>query len=188
MDKDKYLNKVITIPNILSLFRVLLIPLIIWMYCYANNYLCTLIVIVVSGLTDVIDGFIARRFNMISNVGKIFDPLADKLTQITIINCLITTYKYMIIPLLVLIVKDLFVAILSFIVVKKTGIVTGAKWYGKLCTVILFLMSIVHMIWFNIPLFVSWVIVIISSVMIITSGLLYGFMDIKLLKKQEVLC
>lgn len=185
MNKDKYLNKVITIPNILSLFRVLLIPLIIWLYCYKNNYLLTLIVIVVSGLTDVIDGFIARRFNMISNVGKIFDPLADKLTQITIINCLIATYKYMVCPLLVLIVKDLFVAMLSFIVVKKTGIVTGAKWYGKLCTISLFLMSIVHLVWLNIPLLVSYSLVRVSIFSMIFSGILYFFMNVKLLKSVK---
>ena len=89
MNNDKCLKKIITIPNVLSFFRILLIPFIIWFYCYKKDYTLTLVVIIVSGLTDVIDGFIARRFNMISDFGKIFDPFADKLTQITIINCLI---------------------------------------------------------------------------------------------------
>ena len=108
MNNDKRLKKIITIPNVLSFFRILLIPFIIWFYCYKKDYTLTLVVIIVSGLTDVIDGFIARRFNMISDFGKIFDPFADKLTQITIINCLITTYKYMIIPLVVFVVTLIF--------------------------------------------------------------------------------
>ena len=184
MNNDKRLKKIITIPNVLSFFRILLIPFIIWFYCYKKDYTLTLVVIIVSGLTDVIDGFIARRFNMISDFGKIFDPFADKLTQITIINCLITTYKYMIIPLVILLIKDLCIATLSFNVAKKTGIVTGAKWYGKLCTIFLFLMSISHIIWFNMPLLISYAIVAIALLTMIISWILYCLMNNKLLKNN----
>ena len=73
----KYLKKenILTIPNLLSLIRILLIPFIIWLYCAQKAYLCTIIVIALSGFTDIIDGKIARKFNMVSNVGKVLDPL-----------------------------------------------------------------------------------------------------------------
>ena len=82
----KYLKKenILTIPNLLSLIRILLIPFIIWLYCAQKAYLCTIIVIALSGFTDIIDGKIARKFNMVSDVGKVLDPVADKLTQATL--------------------------------------------------------------------------------------------------------
>ena len=90
----KYLKKenILTIPNLLSLIRILLIPFIIWLYCARKAYLCTIIVIALSGFTDIIDGKIARKFNMVSDVGKVLDPVADKLTQATLVICLIARY------------------------------------------------------------------------------------------------
>lgn len=75
----KYLKKenILTIPNLLSLIRILLIPFIIWLYCAQKAYLHTIIVIALSGFTDIIDGKIARKFNMVSDVGKVLDPVAD---------------------------------------------------------------------------------------------------------------
>ena len=95
-----------------------------------------------------------------------------------------TTYKYMIIPLVILLIKDLCIATLSFNVAKKTGIVTGAKWYGKLCTIFLFLMSISHIIWFNMPLLISYAIVAIALLTMIISWILYCLMNNKLLKNN----
>ena len=74
-------NKILTIPNLLSLFRLLLIPAIIWLYTVRKDYFTAGALLILSGLTDLADGFIARRFNAVSNVGKILDPIADKLTQ-----------------------------------------------------------------------------------------------------------
>ena len=84
-----------TIPNILSYFRILLIPVIILCYLYVENPWAAVGVIVVSGLTDAADGYIARRFNMISEFGKFIDPVADKLTQVSMAACLIVRYPMM---------------------------------------------------------------------------------------------
>ena len=73
-------ENVLTIPNLLSLFRLLLIPVIVWLYCVRQDYRWTIVALAVSGLSDILDGIIARKFNMVSDLGKILDPCADKLT------------------------------------------------------------------------------------------------------------
>ena len=78
-------NAILTIPNLISLFRILLIPLIIWLYCGKKQYAATIAVVAISGVSDIIDGKIARKFNMVSDVGKVLDPIADKLTQAALV-------------------------------------------------------------------------------------------------------
>lgn len=74
-------NRVYTIPNLLTFFRLCLIPILVWLYCAEENLLWTAAVLLLSGLTDVADGFIARQFHMGSKLGEVLDPVADKLTQ-----------------------------------------------------------------------------------------------------------
>ena len=76
------------VPNILTIIRFLLIPLIVF-YIFTGNYIFAFIFFTLSGLTDIADGFIARKFNLISNFGKLMDPLADKLTQIATLASLV---------------------------------------------------------------------------------------------------
>ena len=102
----RYQNKILTIPNILSFFRLCLIPVIVWLYVGKQDYLWTLLILTLSGVTDIVDGIIARRFNMVSNFGKAFDPVADKLTQMAMLFCLVSRFKYMMIPFVLLVVKN----------------------------------------------------------------------------------
>ncbi len=89
-DKGK---QILTIPNLLSVFRILLIPLIVWLYCGKQDYLLAAWVLLLSGVTDIADGFIARRFRMVSDLGKVLDPIADKLTQTAALVCLLTRFR-----------------------------------------------------------------------------------------------
>lgn len=94
----KKLNKdeILTIPNGLSFLRLLLTSLIVWLYCGGGEeYGATTAVIAVFALTDIIDGKIARKFNMVSDVGKVLDPIADKLTQAALVICLLSRYPWM---------------------------------------------------------------------------------------------
>ncbi len=75
------------IPNILTIIRFILIPIIL-NFIFQGDYISGIIIFSISGLTDVLDGFIARKFNLISNFGKLMDPLADKLTQISVLSFL----------------------------------------------------------------------------------------------------
>lgn len=181
----KYKKRIITIPNTLSFFRLCLIPVIVWLYCLKKNYLMTTFILVLSGITDVVDGIIARRFDMVSDFGKAFDPIADKLTQIVTLFCLVTRYHHMIIPLIILTVKEVFAAVFNLITIKRTGEVMGAVWHGKLNTVLLYGMILIHLIWIDIPVLVSDILIGICTAMMLFSAVLYNLRSIRVLRKQK---
>lgn len=125
------------VPNILTMIRFLLIPIII-IFAIQDNYIATIIVLTLSGLTDILDGYIARRFNLISDFGKLMDPLADKATQITILAVL--TIQEIIpfwILVIVLLKEFAMIAGASFLYGKE--LVVSSKWYGKLATVLFYI-------------------------------------------------
>lgn len=125
------------VPNILTMIRFLLIPIII-AFALQGDYVATIIVLTISGITDILDGYIARKFNFISNFGKLMDPLADKATQIALLGTL-TIQK--IIPLwiiVVVIIKEfMMISGASFLYGKE--LVVSSKWYGKLATVLFYI-------------------------------------------------
>ncbi|MCI8587782.1 MAG: CDP-diacylglycerol--glycerol-3-phosphate 3-phosphatidyltransferase [Clostridia bacterium] len=125
------------IPNILSLFRFVLIPIIL-NNIYTQDYLAALLVFTLSAITDIADGFIARKFNLVSNLGKLLDPLADKITQICIIAMLVITRMIPPWILLILMAKEL-ILICGATFLYGKNIVVYSKWYGKLATVLLYL-------------------------------------------------
>lgn len=184
-NKDRYKNKIITIPNILSFFRLCLIPIIVWLYCFRQSYLWTTVIFIISGLTDIIDGFIARKFNMISDFGKAFDPVADKLTQISMMFCLVTRFPLMLIPLVILILKEILAAVMNMITLEKAGFVVAAVWHGKLNTVLLYATMFIHIVWFSIPPVVSNVLITVCIAMMLLSSVLYTKSDVKAIKKEK---
>ena len=171
---DRYKKKIFTIPNVLSMVRICLIPIIVWLYLGKKDYLLTGIFVVISGLTDVVDGWIARTFHMISDVGKVLDPIADKATQAVVILLLTIRFPLMLIPLSVGLVKELFMAISGYMIVKKCNIVLGANWHGKAATVVLTATMALHLVWYSITPIVSLVMICISTAMILLSLVLYA--------------
>lgn len=131
-------DQILTIPNLLSVIRLLLIPLIIWLYCGAQKYQMAVIVILLSGLTDIADGIIARKYNMVSDFGKILDPFADKLTQAALILCLTVKYKLMVPLIIEFAIRELCMLVMGCITIRKHHSVNSAKWYGKVTTVVLY--------------------------------------------------
>lgn len=183
-------NKILTIPNILSFFRLALIPIFVWAYCGAEQYGLTAALLVISGVTDVLDGFIARRFNMISDLGKALDPVADKLTQLAMLFCLVTRFPLMLVPLIVLLVKEIASGIMGLLVIRKTGAVHGAVWHGKVTTVLLYLTMVVHVLWYKIPELASDCMIIACVGMMLLSLVLYSLRNVRLIrtaKEREVL-
>lgn len=174
-------NKILTIPNLLSCFRIALIPLIIHQYCIKKQYRISALILLLSGITDVVDGFIARHFDMVSNLGKALDPIADKLTQIALLFCLATRFPLMLLPFTVLVAKEVFSGILGILMIRKTNTVPYAKWHGKLSTVFLYAILFVHMVWHTIPGSVSTVLIIASVLLMFLSALLYALWEIKLI-------
>lgn len=184
--KQNIRKQIFTIPNLLSFLRLCMIPLIIWLYCSQENYALTAAVLVLSGITDTVDGFIARRFNMVTDIGKALDPIADKLTQASVMFCLLTRFQMMLIPLLLLIFKELCNGIMSLVVIKKTGKVCGADWHGKVCTWLLYAMMFLHIVWFDIPREWSTVLISICVIMMTVSFGLYMIRNYKMLTKEVI--
>ena len=177
--------KVFTIPNILSLFRMFLIPVITWLYCVLEEYYLAGYILILSGVTDVIDGFIARRFDMISDLGKVLDPVADKLTQLAMIVCLIVRFPLMLVLFALILAKETFMAVTGFVVVKKTGVVIGSSWHGKVATFLLYAMMALHLFWSEITPFASVISIALCAVMIFVSFILYGIKLMEMLLKAK---
>ena len=161
-----------------------MIPLIIWLYCTQKNYALTAVVLVLSGLTDMVDGYIARRFNMVTDLGKALDPVADKLTQASVMFCLLSRFRMMLVPLLLLIFKEVCNGVMSLVVIKKTGKVCGADWHGKVCTWLLYAMMFVHIVWFDISREWTTALIGICVIMMTLSFALYMVRNYKMLTKE----
>ena len=134
-------KEVFTIPNLLSLFRLALIPVYIYIYLGATEtyqYVTAGTIMAVSCLTDLIDGKVARRFNMVSTLGKILDPLADKITQFTLTVCLSLKHPQLFPVLALFVVKELFQLIAGAVHLKMGKMLPGALMAGKVCTTVLF--------------------------------------------------
>lgn len=139
-------KEILTIPNLLSLFRLVLIPVYVVIYLNATepvHYYIAGGILAVSCLTDLIDGKIARHFNMISTVGKVLDPFADKLTQFTLTICLAIHYPVLWFMVGLIFVKELFQLIAGIVAFRKGQMLKGALMSGKICTTVLFVSLIV---------------------------------------------
>ena len=165
-----------TIPNWLSLFRLLLIPVYVVIYLNAEesvDYAKAAAIFAVSCLTDAIDGKIARRFHMISTIGKFLDPVADKATQFTLIVCLAIKHPVHNPMLWVLaglmIIKESFQLIAGIIQFRKGKMLTGALLSGKICTAILFISLIVMVLMPELNNIVVTVITVIDAVFMLIS-------------------
>ncbi len=141
-----------TIPNFMSFARILIVPFFAWAFL-SKHYLVAIILLSVSGLSDLFDGKIARRFNQVSNLGKLLDPIADKITEMTIAVVLFITFLSSTVPsmktfgwvFLLYIVKELFMLIVGAVMISK-GIHPGAaEIYGKAATMTFYLVSIAVM-------------------------------------------
>lgn len=183
------------VPNTLTVLRFILIPLILY-YIFTGNYLLGFVFFTLSGITDILDGTIARKFNLISNFGKLMDPLADKLTQISVLASLVIKD---IIPLwiLVIVVLKEFVMIMGASFLYGKDVVVYSKWYGKLATVLFYIAIVFSLITkqYNITGFlgsldmilycIALVATIFSLVMYVKCLYQRGFIDKEDLKKEK---
>ena len=183
------------IPNILTIIRFILIPIILY-FIITGNYLLGFVFFTLSGITDILDGTIARKYNLISTFGKLMDPLADKLTQISVLATL--TFKD-IIPfwiLVIVILKELIMIIgASFLYGKD--VVVYSKWFGKLATVLFYLAIVLSLIdkqfgfpgiWRNIDMLlycVALIATVFSLIMYVKYLYKDGFIDKSDLKKEK---
>lgn len=169
-------KEIFSIPNLLSLFRLALIPVYILIYLNAaepSDYYLAAAVLAVSCLTDLIDGKIARHFNMITTLGKILDPVADKATQFSLIICLSIQYPVLLFLVGLFIVKEGFQLIAGGINLKKGIMLKGALLTGKICTTVLFISLILLVMIPTLPYTAVAVITVIDLVFMVISFIDY---------------
>ncbi len=142
MSDKKRKKEICTLPNLLSLFRLLLIPVYIKIYLNAEqdrDYILAGSILAISCLTDLADGIIARQLHMISNVGKILDPLADKLTQFFLLLSLAKKYAVLYPMTALFVVKEIFQLSAMVFFAHNGKVLSGALTAGKVCTTVLFI-------------------------------------------------
>ncbi len=177
-------KEILTVPNLLSLLRLCMIPLFVALYL-SGHPRATAAVLALSGLTDLLDGWYARRFNAVTDLGKALDPVADKLTQAAMLFCLTSRYPVMTLPFALLLVKEAFTGVSGLIVIRKTGRVLGAVWHGKVTTLLLYAIMILHLVWKDMPFALSNTLIGITVAMMLLSMALYAVRNVRVIREAD---
>ncbi|MEA4831036.1 CDP-diacylglycerol--glycerol-3-phosphate 3-phosphatidyltransferase [bioreactor metagenome] len=156
------------IPNILSVFRIFLVPLFAALFLtdYPKYITHAGVVFVLAGATDVVDGFLARKNGWITDVGKLIDPLADKLMSMTALACLAIKEKIYSMIVIIVIIKEIVMILGSALILKKRKIYVKSNAFGKAATFSLFLLVIMTMFFTSTP----------QRIIDIFSGIVIGLM------------
>ncbi|MCC8016675.1 MAG: CDP-alcohol phosphatidyltransferase family protein [Clostridiales bacterium] len=187
----------ITVPNLLSVIRILLIPVFAVLFL-KGHVIWAIIVIAAAEITDLFDGIIARKFNQVSALGKLLDPIADKLSQISIVIVLIIKYwdnaiKYL---FMFFIIKEILMLIGGAVLISKGLRPVAAEMWGKVattvfCIVMIFVLAfgeggaLCEVTGFTLPNAVTWVLVSISAICTLASLLGYLPEFIKQMKEKN---
>lgn len=173
----------VTVPNLLSLFRLALIPVIVRLDT-AGHSAGAAAVFLLSGLTDLADGFVARHFGQISDLGKALDPLADKLTQLAAAACLARRFRYFPALLALMCVKESLVGIGCLLAIRRSGRVRSADWHGKAAAALMLSVLAAHFLWRDIPAAVSAVLIALCASGTLFSGAMYAAEDLRILRSS----
>lgn len=163
------------LPNYLTILRLILVP-IIFTLVLKEKYLAAFVFFLIANITDILDGQIARKYNLITDWGKLMDPLADKITQISTISALIITR---IIPFWILVIittKELIMITVGFFLYKKKIVTVHSKWYGKAATILLFVAIVFTLLSKNFVELAQTTIYLyyIAIAMTLFAGIMYG--------------
>ena len=177
-------GQIFSLPNILSYIRILMIPIIIVCYLSLSLPVTAAILVIASGFTDVLDGFIARKFHMVTDFGKLVDPIADKLTQAALICGLVPQYLVVVGLVVLMAVKELLLLKWGLKAFHEREKVNSSKWFGKLCSLFIYLSLFVlflrPIILF--PEFVAYILIGLCVVFVVISTILYGMFYKKFFK------
>lgn len=166
-----------SIPNILCYVRFLLIPVFVFLYIKAEEpkeYLQAAAVVFISGLTDFLDGFIARTFDMVTELGKLVDPMADKLTQVSLIFVLVVKIKWMFLLLILFVLIQMFMLVAGLVMLKKGKRLNGSKWFGKVSTTVFYAVMLALIAVPTMDTNISNLLMLVCSAFLMLSFLLYA--------------
>ena len=180
---------ILSVPNILGYFRILLIPFFVYTYVTAESakdYYTSAIIAGVSSLTDFCDGYIARKYNMVTELGKLIDPLADKLTQGALIICFIFRYPYMRYLLVLYVIKESFMVVMGLVILRHNGKrLNGAKWFGKVSTALVYIVMFILLLFPMMPLDTVNALIILCGFAMGATLILYIPVFIKMYREHE---
>lgn len=157
-------------------FRILLIPVFSWIYVHADgvsDYYTAAVLVGISGLTDMFDGKVARKFNMITELGKFIDPLADKLTQGALVLCFAVRYPLMRAVLALFILKEGFMGIMGLLLLPRGKKLDGAMWFGKVCTAVLYVLLFILLLFPGISLTAANLLIFVCGAVMLFSLIMY---------------
>ena len=173
------------LPNKLTIIRVCLIPFFVaaLLFDHGNNYTMRIlanVLFIVASLTDLFDGKIARKYNLVTNFGKFMDPLADKLLVCSALICLIELGQLPAWVVIIIISREFIISGFR-LVAADNGVVIAASYWGKFKTT--FQMAAVILMIFNIPALtlVTNIVVVIAVALTIISLVDYVAKNIKIL-------
>lgn len=170
-------QRIFTIPNMISMFRLGILPVFTYVYLTAETdeqYFLAIFLFFLSAISDCLDGFIARKFNQITELGKLLDPIADKLTQVTLLFCLAHKFKLMWSLAFICLAKDLFMAVMGAVMLKfKKRKLNGAKWYGKVSTAYAYVVILVLLVLPKLDTVISNFLMVSCGILMILSAILY---------------
>jgi len=144
-------KEIVSIPNLLCYVRLLLVGCFLYLYLQ-DEYVYSACVIALGGITDFLDGQIARRCHMVTDLGKIIDPLADKAMQFAIAVALTTRYPLMMVLLVIFVIKEAFQGICCLLSLKKDRKLDGALWFGKVSTAVFYVLMVILIACVNLPM------------------------------------
>ncbi len=138
-EKSKTLTdgKIFTVPNILTFCRIVLIAPFLYFFI-TERYIEATAILTASGLSDCFDGLLARKLNQVSDLGKLLDPVADKLTLVAVAVCICVMFPIVIPLMIILALKDLLMLCGGLYMIKKGIKPPAAKWYGKVGTIVFY--------------------------------------------------
>ncbi len=169
-------KEIFTIPNLLSLFRIALIPVYAYIYLNATetkDYILAAVILGISTITDFFDGIIARRYNMITRLGKMLDPFADKATQGILMICLGFKYWEMWVLFGMFVLKEGFMLTMGLFNLKKGRMLKKALFAGKICTTVLFVSMIILILLPNLKKNVVYILLSVCAIFMIISFVEY---------------
>jgi len=177
-------KEVFSIPNILCYIRFILVGFFIYFY-YVEEYEWGAGMIVIGGITDCLDGQIARRCHMITELGKIIDPLADKAMQLAIVIALFSRYPQTLVLLILFFIKEGFQGICCIIGLKRGKRLNGALWFGKVSTAVFYVLTVFLIAFPNLDLRIVNTFIMITTLAFVNAFILYAVTFYRLLKKPH---
>ena len=178
------------IPNILSCIRIALVGVFIYLFFkdYPNNIVWSLVIFLLAGATDVVDGYLARRNNWVTDIGKILDPFADKLMQCTVLICMLIKKLLPVWLVVPFILKEFVILIGGLFISKKMSKVVVSNVFGKMTVVFFYGAILSCMLARDFMAANPWVLYLISSLVLAAAFaalINYAIGSFKQLKAEE---